>query len=525
MVADDYLINYIANGSYGLTYSDRLTFLRMPLGVLLKFLYGLTSSWNWYFLLLLSLTVLSFIVLNITVWKRTGSPFFLLLTGLADYLIVGHFLSFTVVAFLAGAAAFCCFTLAAEDKEHMLRKCLPAVLFLLVSYYLRRDAAAETVIVFLPLFVSVVRRFSFRELRALAVPAALFAALFLVSVLAEKSAYSSPEWQEFRTYDDARSAVVDNYAPDYDQVKKEMKAIGVSRLDSNLLNSWRYCEKDFFDSDLLTEIAAVNRAGTTLEDRMANVRRSFVPQMIPFLIAPLVLFAALLFTGRLRKPVPALITLLIGYGLLFAFAFWRMRFVMRVVMPTQFIVLTALICLSERGKEKADVRIMAADIAALIVLALIAFQYLGYYKAINPADRISCDEEPYRALTEEIASHPDTLYVFDSSALSRQYYYGTPASRVLTTDRFRNITRSGSWDSYSPRYYEQAGSLISDPDNLLTGLVTDDSIVYVSGGGPSEIIAFYKERTGRECTAQEKEFPGSGLSLWTFTDAGPAGQE
>lgn len=55
MVADDYLINYIANGSYGLTYSDRLTFLRMPLGVLLKFLYGLTSSWNWYFLLLLSL--------------------------------------------------------------------------------------------------------------------------------------------------------------------------------------------------------------------------------------------------------------------------------------------------------------------------------------------------------------------------------------------------------------------------------------------------------------------------------------
>ncbi|MDO5703407.1 MAG: hypothetical protein Q4G47_08650, partial [Lachnospiraceae bacterium] len=71
MVADDYLINYIANGSYGWADSDHLIFLRMPIGKTLQLLYSLTTSVNWYFLMLMSVAVLSFAVLHACLYLRT----------------------------------------------------------------------------------------------------------------------------------------------------------------------------------------------------------------------------------------------------------------------------------------------------------------------------------------------------------------------------------------------------------------------------------------------------------------------
>ena len=100
MVADDYLLNYIANGSYGLTNSDHLIFIRIPVGALLKALYSVTASVNWYMILLLAGTVLSFALLHTCVWKRTGSYPAMLLSLIINYITVAYFFSFTVVAFL-----------------------------------------------------------------------------------------------------------------------------------------------------------------------------------------------------------------------------------------------------------------------------------------------------------------------------------------------------------------------------------------------------------------------------------------
>ena len=106
MVADDYLLNYIANGSYGLENSDHLIFIRIPVGALLKALYSVSSSVNWYMILLLAGTVLSFALLHTCVWKRTGSCPAMILSLVINYITVAYFFSFTVVAFLCCAAGF-----------------------------------------------------------------------------------------------------------------------------------------------------------------------------------------------------------------------------------------------------------------------------------------------------------------------------------------------------------------------------------------------------------------------------------
>ena len=46
MVADDYLLNYIANGSYGTEHSDHLIYIQSPLGRFLKMLYGVMPGVN-----------------------------------------------------------------------------------------------------------------------------------------------------------------------------------------------------------------------------------------------------------------------------------------------------------------------------------------------------------------------------------------------------------------------------------------------------------------------------------------------
>ena len=119
-------------------------------------------------------------------------------------------------------------------------------------------------------------------------------------------------------------------------------------------------------------------------------------------------------------------------------------------------------------------------------------------------------------LTEEIRSHPDKLYVMDAAVLSHQFYFGTPASRVLTTDLFGNVVRSGSWDSYSPRYYSQLEGCLDDPDNLLTAVVEDPDVMYVSMGGCSDIAALYENRTGNAVSFEGREFPGRGITVWSL---------
>ena len=513
MVADDYLLNYIANGSYGWTYSDHLTFIKMPFGVLLKALYGITTSVNWYFLLFLGLLVLSFAILHLTVWRRTRSFFFLGLSAFLNYMVVAHFLSFTVVSFACAAAGLFGLCCAMKEGKDVKKWGFVCAAFLLFSYFLRKQAALESVLIFLPLLFVSFRRQGTLVLRQILAPVICFAALFLLCFAFEKAAYSSPEWQEFRIYDDARSSVVDNHIAAYDETKEELNEIGIGRLDLSMLSSWRYCEKGFFTKELLEDVAEINASHTSFEDRISYTKQNLGIRLVPFLIAPIIFLVGLILAGKLNDKLFAVLSLLIVYGLLFWVAFFRMRFVMRVVMPTQLFGAYAIAGFADPREMRVRTYIVEAVTTALIVAC--SLQYVQYFIDINPVSRTYYESMPKKQLADEIASHPDTLYVFDAAALSHLYYFGTPASKVLTTDHFKNVTRTGSWDSYSPRYYEQISPFIENPDNLLTSIVSEDNVAYVTTGNAGEIEEFYKEQTGKKVKKKERKgFEGMDTAIW-----------
>lgn len=96
MVADDYLLNYIANGSFGTAGSAHLVYIRAVIGGVLKALYLLAPGVNWYAAMLAVFTVLSFTVFYRAVWDASHSVLCLLPVLLIDALTVPYFFSYTV---------------------------------------------------------------------------------------------------------------------------------------------------------------------------------------------------------------------------------------------------------------------------------------------------------------------------------------------------------------------------------------------------------------------------------------------
>ena len=85
-----------------------------------------------------------------------------------------------------------------------------------------------------------------KALKPYLIPAAAFILAFAAEEVVEKKAYSDGGWPAYVEYNDARSSLVDFYTPPYSQIRKEMKAAGISRLDYNLMVGWKFCEKDYF---------------------------------------------------------------------------------------------------------------------------------------------------------------------------------------------------------------------------------------------------------------------------------------
>ncbi|MBP3914230.1 MAG: hypothetical protein J6D14_07480, partial [Lachnospiraceae bacterium] len=119
-------------------------------------------------------------------------------------------------------------------------------------------------------------------------------------------------------------------------------------------------------------------------------------------------------------------------------------------------------------------------------------------------------------IREELRNHPEKLYIMDAGILSNIYYYDLPVQQLKRTDDFKNIIRSGSWDSYSPRFYNQAGSYIDDPDHLLTALVREENVRFVTMDSRG-VAKFLGEQYGRKVRKEaEILFEQSGVGIVRF---------
>lgn len=526
MEPDDYLINYIANGSYGFEGSAHIArYMRMPVGYFLKGLYHVTTAVNWYAWMLLSLIMAAFFCYDLLIWRRTRQIVLLILLTGMEVASVRWFFTYTVAAFLLGGAGMLLLYTALMEKKA--RYAAAASLFLWGCWCLRTDALFPAVAVGLPLAAAALYRQvvfetghaeylgkRFRPLRIPAVTFLLLTALLLgITQIHERWAYSFSPWRQQVEFDQARVRITDYPMVDYNSHQEAFERAGLSALDYQMICSWEFADRTVFTPKALAAAGNVITADAALGSRWSYMKTALQGSGWMIFLAPLLIYLALLILYRNCHWKSELAVLFITYLLFAALLVVRMRFVLRVSVPITFITAVMLFALAD-AKKKNRGRLVTAGALACAVLAGMAF-----IRQVNrefPYPKRAVSDESYQALTDEIAGHPERLYVIHGAMISHLYYYNHPVRTVLTTDTFRNIARTGSWDSFSVRYFNQVSRYIDEPESLLLSMRTDPDVRYVDTDA-GLISAFWEEHTGLKSDPEVQSFDAIPYKIYDFS--------
>ena len=579
MEPDDYLLNFIANGSYGWKHSENLVYIRTSVGYLLKGLYHLTGAVNWYAVLLLLVILCSFAVFYDILWLRTRSAAALLLTASLNFLAVPVFFTYTAAAFFSACAGFLLLEdglFHSPDSNNTGTVELTAgIVFFYFGFALRKDTIVPELALCFPIamysFLHTIRGYSpkvqKREGRHSGrhpfhrILPALLAGILLFggdAVIQSKS-YGSDTWRFFSSFNEARTSVVDYNRLSYDLHKTELENAGLSATDYDMLCSWKFADKKVFTIDGMTAAGKLARHSFSLPERVADARQNLQSTNLWIFRLPAAAWVFLLFLNfaRRRKRIlrPALLsglTFLMWYLLCAALLLYRMRFVTRVAAP---LMMTAIIWILTAGlghgqvaparknvkqeqavptceNEKPDTenssgrksvwkescQNVICSVLAIVTLLLTAGMEITCTRDFlaSTRDHHQAGNTAYQSVKEEITADRSRLCIIDGYVLSMLYYYDRPVKDVLCTDTFWNIVRSGSWDSFSERYYLQAENLhLTDPDRPLLSLVTDPGTIFVSQDA-SLMQAFLSEQTGKNILVEERENTGTDIHIYQF---------
>ena len=529
LYGDDYLLNYIANGSFGEEYSAHLIFLKYPLGLLLKLFYRILPSVNWYEVLLIAALALSFGVIHACILSCSRHPAAICCSLLCNAVVVPLFLTFTVASFLCACAGLALVYVAirGECSGSSERDSAPdpsadpgdasaqepsedpqagrprygmlfsGVLLMLLSFMLRDDCLVVAAALAFPSYVMLLKE---KETRLLAVKRALAAALPLAALLAatiltEQAAYSDPVWDSFLKYNDARSLYLDSPEVNYDTFTAEYTEAGFSFEEWLLLHRWTFAEKRAFPEELFRRIADITHRAYSKRFRLRSFLGSITSS--PFsalLLLPAALLLLFFLTDPSFRKAEGCLTILLLYGILFYLGAIRLRFLLRVTVP---IVMCGIIflALSSRSmsRKKLSLGFLAA-LSAVIVLLLVNFN-AGYQVSVSSL-RSTKAAGGYKKLRAEIDRHPERTYAVESPIFVYLFFWGHTIDEIERTDVFRHVFRTGSWDTFSPRYYAIAKERgIRDPENLLSSLTDTEDLFFVTED-PSYVLNFLNEEYG-----------------------------
>lgn len=579
MEPDDYLLNFIANGSYGWKYSENLVYIRTSVGYLLKGLYHLTGAVNWYAVLLLLVILCSFAVFYDILWLRTRSAAALLLTASLNFLAVPVFFTYTAAAFFSACAGFLLLEdglFHSPDSNNTGTVELTAgIVFFYFGFALRKDTIVPELALCFPIamysFLHTIRgyspkvqkregRHSVRHPFHRILPALLAGILlFGGDAVIQSKSYGSDTWRFFSSFNEARTSVVDYNRLSYDLHKTELENAGLSATDYDMLCSWKFADKKVFTIDGMTAAGKLAKHSFSLPERVADARQNLQGATLRIFLLPAAAWTFVLFLNfarrRKRRLSPALLsglTFLMWYLLCAALLLYRMRFVTRVAAPLMMTaiiwILTAGLGLGQAAPARKNVKQEQAvpacenekpdtenssgrksvwkescqnvicSVLAIVTLLLTVGMEITCTRDFlaSTRDHRQAGNTAYQSVKEEITADSSRLCIIDGYVLSMLYYYDRPVKDVLCTDTFWNIVRSGSWDSFSERYYLQAENLhLTDPDRPLLSLVTDPGTIFVSQDA-SLMQAFLSEQTGKNILVEERENTGTDIHIYQF---------
>ena len=511
LYGDDYLLNYIANGSFGEKYSAYLVFIKYPAGLMLKALYALAPGVNWYAVLIIGTIAL--------ILKTTSHPAAIVFSLIMNAVVVPLFLTFTVAAFLAAAAGTALLLTGLRSGQPR-RSLIPGIAMLLLSFMIREDCLVPVIGIAAPAFLAIfIRRGSdrkmqltlfSREQRPVLLSMLILAGVLLILIagisLLENKVYSDPEWTGYKAYSSARARYLDYPTVPYEQFQGEFLEAGFSKEAYLLINRWTFCEQNVFSREKLSEITDISHRAYTKSYRLRYTLEELTASPIRYcILIPFVLLLFFALTDRQYRTITALLVFCMFGLVLVALAFLRLRVLLRITVPLAMSACAFIsLCFerkteeepasgpesilpqnengitSGRGRIPEKLRYVFAGIFTVLLAIMFVLFFSGYKEAVASL-RNKATASSYKAFRKEIDRHPERIYAVESPIYVHAFAWGHTIDEIVPTDTFSHVIRAGSWDNFSPRYYDIANECgLSDPDNLLSSVVNAENVYFVT---------------------------------------------
>lgn len=549
---DDVMLKAIVSGEITGSPEAHLIYIMYPLGLILKLFYSITKAVPWYDFFMMGIHLATYVLLMIRVGEvvidlnNRFAPALVSIAGgllflIVDYkyLVLHQYTS--LAATLVAVALFYVLTARIKDGALSLKDCIIVGILLILTLWMRKQVFIMSV----PLFVlavvyrvlegfskkshstkgekdtednqsnvQVVSQESLREcdsgktdrqnhMKWLIFPTVIIA-LVLLSILADKLAYSGEEWKSFLAYNDARTDVYDYYGfPNYGEYTEEYDALGIKESDLYPLGEWDLALFENCKKDSMQEMAdftgsvwkSIHYQKWEIRHTAVNVLSLIIFQdvhPIGWILAVVsVLAPVLLFIVKRRKAAVVILFALLYEGAFVTYFVFRTRFPERVsyglyLMIFAFILAVVLRELEGILKENRIQKIMrVVPIAIIVILTVSAIIRIRLFQPTYEETRLQALN--WEECNSYFANHPEKVYYLKTAT------FAPFGEKMFKTSTFEegNILRMGTWIMGSPLYDAQLRTRGNKP---WEAIVTDEKIYYVQDPAIDTewIVNFYK---------------------------------
>ena len=465
---DDLAMMEIVCGAHG-AYDYHLIFSNSLLGHVLVFLYRISGHIPWYPLLQYAVMLLSFSVITYVLIRKNSHPSFVFLWT-AVLLLFAHdayvAMQFTKTASLAAAAGSLLIVDGADigrGKEKQISfekvsvpKIVCGILLAETGFLYRFHQAACVILVCSALGVWVLltqKKTAEKERKK-----RLFGCILAFAVLgvlafglqkADELSYRSPEWQEYKAYDSARSRLLDYGVPDYDGNRELYDSLSIDRAGHDLLLNWIHIDDERFT------VSSMNSLSDSRPERKADYHQIFkyiISLVKGFYRLPscwgfLILFLFWLFSG-IRHPARehlSVLFLLAVLGGIYLYFFSIGRYLIPRVdigIWTAAAAVFLMVTSSKHARTSKGLGII------LLIVVLLASQYKLRYEWRSRQQQAEADAASVRAQIEKINSDQEHLYLTKVRMFA--FEVGYPLWTEVPFGTTDNLYPLGGWGAKMP---------------------------------------------------------------------------
>ena len=456
---DDIVFAELGSGLRGVK-DAHLVFQNYGLGMIYRFLYGVTGRLPWYTIVQYMILFVAFTVVTYVLISRLGE-----ISGLCLFVILacgfgyeGYIhLQFTKTAGIAAAAAVFLLLHLMEQEKYSWWGIAGGILLAVIAYMYREDqfwASCGLMAGAGLLFLFDLRKYRNKKLRRLGICVLTFGVL-LLSVFGvdrwDSSKYRSAEWKEYQEFNQLRSELLDYGFPDYDSNQEIYEELGISREAYELYKSWNFNDTEKFDTEVMKKLVDLKQKRPLTIRTVTAFLRRFPSDLLRMPMFYFFAVFAVLWLLCGKKDVFSVISVLAECLLLVAvyfYLYYQGRYMVnRVDVGLWFSVCLVMLWIFSSG----EVRYMNTKMSVLLCMICVVLGQFMMYKdwrlatSSIPEARVS-----QRAVLETIGTDKEHVYLAKSGMLSEIVCYG-PFDR-MPENLLDNVYWFGGWECRTPGY-------------------------------------------------------------------------